>query len=349
MAAPATGLIAGERALLERARGGDGQAFGQLVGPYRPELHAHCYRMLGSAHDADDALQDALLRAWRGLPRFDGRRALRPWLYKIATNACLDVIARRPRRWLPTGYGPPADPGGQEPAEPLAGPVWVEPFPDEQVGLTGGYASPEARYEQREAVELAFVAALQHLPARQRAVLILRDVLGFSAKEVAAALVTAPASVTSALQRARQTLQARLPGQSQQAVMQTLGDKQLRDLVRRFADALEAGRVEVIVAMLAEDATFAMPPYPSWYHGRGAVATSWLMPAGPPAGLQYLPARANGQLALGAYKLDPQEHSYLPIALDVLSLRGTRIADITAFRTPAVFPRFGLPDKLSWA
>jgi RNA polymerase sigma-70 factor (ECF subfamily) len=345
MAATTTGLLAGERALVEEARGGDGHAFGRLVGPYRPELHAHCYRMLGSVHDADDALQDTLLRAWRGLGGFNGRRPLRPWLYKIATNACLDVIARRPRRWLPTGYAPPASPG-HEPGELLAGPVWIEPYPDEQLGLTDGYASPEARYEQREAVELAFIAALQHLPARQRAVLILRDVLGFSAKEVAGALATTPASVTSALQRARQTLQARLPGQSQQAAMRTLGDRQLRDLVRRFTDALEAGQVEVIVAMLAEDATFAMPPYPGWYHGRDALSKSWLMPAGQPAGLRYLPTRANGQLALGAYKLDPQERSYFPVALDVLSLRGSRIVAITAFRTPGVFPLFGLPGKL---
>jgi RNA polymerase sigma-70 factor (ECF subfamily) len=347
MAATVTGFIAGERALLEGARGGDGHAFGQLVGPFRPELHAHCYRMLGSVHDADDALQDTLLRAWRGLPGFDGRRPLRPWLYKIATNACLDTIASRPRRWLPTGHGPPADPGGHGPLQPLAEAVWVEPYPDQQLGLAQGYASPEARYEQREAVELAFIAALQHLPARQRAVLILRDVLGFSAKEVAVALATTTASVSSALQRARETAKAGLPGPSQQAVMRTLGDNRLRDLVRRFADALEAGRVEVIVAMLAEDASFAMPPYPGWYQGRDALSTSWFMPGGPPAGLRYVPARANGQLALGAYKLDPQRGTCLPIALDVLSLRGTRIAAITAFRTPQVFPRFGLPDTLS--
>ncbi len=222
----------------------------------------------------------------------------------------------------------------------------MEPYPGRQLGLADGYASPEARYEQREAVELAFIAALQHLPARQRAVLILRDVLGFSAKEVAAALGTTPASVTSALQRARQTIRARLPGQSQQAAMRSLGDNRLRDLVRRLTDALEAGRVEVIVAMLAEDATFAMPPYPGWCRGRDALSKSWLMPSEPPAGLRYVPTRANGQLALGAYKLDPQQGSYLPVALDVLSLRGARITAITAFRTPQVFPRFGLPGKL---
>jgi len=347
MAATPAGSIVQERALLEGARRGEDHVFGRLVGPYRPELHAHCYRMLGSVHDADDALQDTLLRAWRGLPGFDGRRPLRPWLYKIATNVCLDAIASQPRRWLPLDYGSPVGPGGDEPQEPLAEPVWVEPYPDQQLGLADGYASPEARYEQREAVELAFIAALQHLPARQRAVLILRDVLGFSAREVAAALDTTPASVNSALQRARETAKTRLPGQSQQSAMRSLGDKRLRDLVQRFTDALEAGRVEAIVAMLTEDARFALPPYPGWYRGRGAVSKSWLMPSGPPTGLRYLPAQANAQLALGAYKLDPQQGSWLPAALDVLSLRGARIAAITAFRTPQVFPRFGLPDRLS--
>jgi RNA polymerase sigma-70 factor (ECF subfamily) len=286
MAATVAGFIAQERVLLEGARGGDGHAFGGLVGPYRPELHAHCYRMLGSVHDADDALQDTLLRAWRGLGGFDIRRPLRPWLYKIATNACLDAIASRPRRWLPTDYGAPVGPGSDAPAQPHAEPVWVEPYPDQQLGLASGYASPEARYEQREAVELAFIAALQHLPARQRAVLILRDVLGLSAREVAAALDTTTASVNSALQRARETAKTRLSGQSQQSAMRSLGDKRLRDLVQRFTDALEAGRVEVIVAMLTEDARFAMPPYPGWYRGRGAVSKSWLMPSGPPTGLR---------------------------------------------------------------
>ncbi len=325
-----------ERALIEGVRRGEDRAFGSLVAPYRPELHAHCYRLLGSVHDADDALQDALLRAWRGLPGFDDRRPLRPWLYKIATNVCLDLAARRPRRWLPVDY---RSASGDEP-------VWVEPYPDEHLGLPDGYASPEARYEQREAVELAFIAALQHLPARQRAVLILRDVLGFSAREAAGMLDATPTSVHSATQRARQTIRAQLPGQSQQQAMRSLGDRRLRELAQHLADALEAGQVEVIVAMLAEDATFAMPPYPDWCRGRDAVSRSWLMPAGSPTGLRYLPARANGQLALGAYKLDPRQGCYLPVALDVLAWQGVRISAITAFRTTAVFPRFGLPDKL---
>ena len=336
MTVTSAGSVIDERALIEGVRRGEGDAFGRLVKPYRTELHAHCYRLLGSVHDADDALQDALLRAWRGLPGFDDRRPLRPWLYKIATNVCLDLVAMRPRRWLPVDY---CSAGGDEP-------VWVGPYPDEQLGLPGGYASPEARYEQREAVELAFIAALQHLPARQRAVLILRDVLGFSARDAAFVLGTTPASVHSALQRARQAIRARLPGQSQQQAMRSLGDRRLRELAQRLADALAAGQVEVIVAMLAEDATFAMPPYPDWCRGRDAVSRSWLMPAGSPTGLRYLPARANGQPALGAYKLDPRQGRYLPVALDVLSWHGSQIVAITAFRTPAVFPRFGLPDKL---
>jgi len=336
MTVASAGSVIDERALIEGARRGEGDAFGRLVKPYRPELHAHCYRLLGSVHDADDAMQDALLRAWRGLPGFDDRRPLRPWLYKIATNVCLDLAASRPRRWLPVDY---RSHGGDEPA-------WVEPYPDEHLGLPDGYASPEARYEQREAVELAFIAALQHLPAQQRAVLILRDVLGFSAREAAGMLDATPTSVHSATQRARQTIRAQLPGQSQQEAMRSLGDRRLRELAQRLADALEAGQVEVIVAMLADDATFAMPPYPDWCRGRDAVSRSWLMPAGSPTGLRYLPARASGQLALGAYKLEPGQVCYLPVALDVLAWQGVRISAITAFRTPALFPRFGLPDKL---
>lgn len=162
--------------LLATARSGDELAFGRLVEPHRRELQAHCYRMLGSLHDSEDALQDALLRAWRALPRFEGRGALRPWLYKIATNTCLDAIAKRPKRILPLDHGPPTD---AAPGEPLAESVWIEPYPDDKLGLEDGYAAPEARYEQREGVELAFVAALAHLPANQRAALILREVLGF--------------------------------------------------------------------------------------------------------------------------------------------------------------------------
>jgi RNA polymerase sigma-70 factor, ECF subfamily len=336
-----------EQALLEAACSGDEDAFRRLVETHRAELHAHCYRMLGSLHDADDALQEALLRAWRGLCGFDGRSSLRRWLYRITTNVCLDAIARRPKRVLPIDYGPPVDAEGRVPGEPMAESVWVEPYPDETLGLEDGYAGPAARYEQREAVELAFVAALQHLPARQRAVLVLREVLGFSAREVAESLGTTVASVNSALQRARKALDDRLPEKSQQATMRSLGNERVRKIVQNFVDAFERGDVGTIVALLAEDATFAMPPYAEWHRGREAIADSWLMPGGPPPRLRYLPTRANGQPALGTYAFDPDQNRFLAIALDVLTLRGTRIVDVTAFRTPDVFPHFGLPRELA--
>ena len=195
-------------------------------------------------------------------------------------------------------------------------------------------------------MELAFIAALQHLPARQRAVLILREVLGFSAKEVAAALDSTPASVNSALQRARNTIAERLPERSQQATLRSLGDRRVREIVQRFVDAFERGDVEAILDMLAADAAFAMPPYPRTYRGRDAIAGSWLMPGGPAPRLRYVTTRASGQPAVGTYRLDRDRQRYLPIALDLLTLRDTLIAGVTAFRAVELFPRFGLPDEL---
>jgi len=340
-----TGLRRNERELLEEARSGDEDAFRHLIEPHRADLHAHCYRMLGSLHDADDALQDALLRAWRGLPKFEGRSATASWLHRITTNSCLDAIARRPKRVLPIDYGPPTDPA-EAPGERLAERHWVEPYPDEELGLETGYAAPEARYERREAVELAFIAALQHLPPRQRAVLILREVLGFSARETAETLDTTPASVNSALQRARKVVEDRLPERSQQATVRSLGDEGARALVERFSAAFEQGDVAAIVAMLADDVEFSMPPYAGWQRGRDAVAQSWLMPGGPPPRLRYAPTRANGQLALGTYALDAGAGRYVPIALDVLSVEDGAISQVIAFRTPSLFERFGLPQAL---
>jgi RNA polymerase sigma-70 factor (ECF subfamily) len=320
-----------ERELLEAARGGDEDAYSRLVEPHRAELHAHCYRMLGSVHDAEDALQDALLRAWRGLPRFEGRSSLRSWLYRIATNTCLDVIARRPKRVLPIDYGPPTDPH-DGPQAPLAESVWIDPYPDEHIGVEDGYAAPEARYEQREAVELAFIAALQHLPANQRAVLILREVLGFSAKEVAESLETTVASVNSALQRARKAVEERLPDQSQQATLRALGDNGLREVVDGYVDAWDRGDIDGVVAMLTDDAAFAMPPAPSWHRGREALTT--FLGVGPLSGdwrWRHIFVRASGQPALAFYSWDESEGAYLPFALNVLTIRGQRISDITAF------------------
>ena len=340
-AAALTGATGSEKAF-DAARAGDEDAFRRLVDPHRAELHAHCYRMLGSVHDAEDAMQDALLRAWRGLSGLEAASRLRAWLYKIATNVCLDAIRRRPPRVLPSADGP-SDPSA-EPNEPLVQSVWLEPYPDERLGLEDGYAAPEARYERREAVELAFIAALQHLAGRQRAVLILREVLAFSAREVAESLETTVASVNSALQRARKTLDERLPQRSQQVTLRSLGDHRIRGIVERFISAFESGDVDAILALLTEDATFTMPPYSGFYRGRAAIADSWLMPSRPTDRLRFVPTRANGQLAMGAYRFDPVQGKYLPIALDVLTFGDAHITDVTAFRMPELFEAFGLPD-----
>jgi RNA polymerase sigma-70 factor (ECF subfamily) len=299
--------MAGDRApeagLLDAVRQGDEDAFRVLVEPYRAAINAHCYRMLGSLFDADDALQETLLRAWRALPRFQGHELLRPWLYRIATNVCLNVLARRRKRGLPIQHGRPAGPN-EEPGEPLAG----------------------------------------HLPASQRAVLLLRDVLGFSAKETAGALETTVASVNSALQRARRRVQERMPARSQQATLRSLGDERVRAVVAGYLDAWERGDVDALAAMLAEDATFQMPPYPSWWRGREVIAAAAAEPR-----YRYLPTQANGQAANAAYRWDAQTGSYVAEALEVLTLEGTRVKEMTAFMMPAVFQRFGLPDELPGA
>jgi len=360
-----------ERELLEAARGGDEDAYRRLVEPHRGELHAHCYRMLGSVHDAEDALQETLLRAWRGLPRFEGRSSLRSWLYTIATNSSLNVIEKRPKRVLPIDYGPSADPH-EGPGEPIVESVWVEPYPDEKLGLEDGYAAPEARYEQRESVELAFVAALQHLPPNQRAVLILREVLGFSAREAAEALETTTASVNSALQRARAKVDEHLPEQSQQTTLRSLGDERLREIVDAYTDAWERCDVEAVVEMLSEDAAFSMPPLRTWFGGREAIR---VFLAGWPLSGRWrwrpIPVRASGQVALAFYSWDEAEKAYMPFALNLLTFQGERIGDVTAFitraapsadpevvarmpehpydpeRLAAAFGNFDLPERLS--
>jgi RNA polymerase sigma-70 factor (ECF subfamily) len=341
---PATSTVR-EHELFDAARAGDQEAFRRLVEPYRGELHAHCYRMLGSLHDAEDALQEALLGAWRGLAGFEHRSSFRSWLYRIATNACLDAIKRRPKRVLPVDYGPASDPQ-VDPGEPLVESVWVEPYPDETLGLDDGYAAPEARYEQREAVELAFIAALQHLPANQRAVLILREVLGFSAREVAASLETSVPSVNSALQRARKSVDDRLPEQSQQATLRSLGDDRVRDLVEAYVDAWARGDVEALHALLAEDVTFSMPPWPSWWRGRDTIAGFAKTAVEVCAESRTALTRASGQPAVAYYHLDAESGRYLPAALDLLTLEGAWIKEITAFVAADLFPQFGLPPEL---
>jgi RNA polymerase sigma-70 factor (ECF subfamily) len=357
--------------MMEAARAGDEAAFADVVAPYRGELHAHCYRMLGSVYDADDALQDTLLRAWRGLAGFQGRSSLRSWLYTIATNACLTQIGRRPKRVLPIDYGPATDPHAP-PGEPLVESVWLEPYPDATVDLQDGLVTPDARYEQREGVELAFIAALQHLAPNQRAVLILREVLGFSAKETAGMLDTTVASVNSALQRARAAVDERVPEQTQQATLRSLGDGELRELVDRYVDAWERNDIEAFAAMLAEDATFTMPPLATWYRTRQGISI-WAAHS-PMSGAwrwKTVLTRANGQPALAFYSWDEAAQAYLPFALNVLTFRGREIVDVTAFivrsieapepeayqrfpeqpfdprRLTGSFQRFGLPDRLA--
>jgi RNA polymerase sigma-70 factor (ECF subfamily) len=359
-----------ERELLAAARSGDEDAFRRLLEAHRGELHAHCYRMLGSVHDAEDALQDASLRAWRGLAGFEGRSSLRSWLYKIATNSCLNAIARRPKRVLPLDYGPSSDPHDGPPGRPIVETVWIEPYPDERLGVEDGLASPEARYEQRESVELAFTAAVQHLPATQRAVLILREVLGFSAREVAESLDTTTASVNSALQRARKTVDERLPDESQQKTLRALGDRKVREIVESYMDAMSRGDVGRVVAMLAEDAAWSMPPLASWYRGEQIEGFLRIGPLSGEWRWRHVPTHVSGQAAVGSYAWHEAAGAYLPFALDVLTLRGERITEITSFITRALadrddpdyyarypeqvgdpakmaaFERFGLPSRL---
>jgi len=348
-----------EQRLIAAARAGEDDAFRLLVEPLRARLHAHCYRMLGSSHDAEDALQEALVRAWRGLDGFDGRSALGSWLYRIATNTCLNAIKKRPKRVLPIDCGRPSADPHDAAAEPLLESVWIEPYADGQLVP----ASPAGRHEQRESVELAFVAALQHLSAHQRAALLLTEVLGFSAREAADALQTTVASVNSALQRARRRLGERLPAESQQATLRSLGDERVAAIVGRYMQAMEQGDVGALVALLAEDASWTMPPQPAWFRGRAAIAG--FLAENP---LRYfrwrqLPARANGQPAVGSYSWSDERGSYVAHSLDVLALRGAEIASVTSFldvtrrgvAAPGLssfvasgfFERFGLPSELA--
>ena len=334
-----------EQELIEAARRGDPDAFERLVAPYRGELHAHCYRMLGSVQDAEDALQDALLGAWRGLPGFAGRSTVRVWLYRITTNVCLRLGRRRPKRLLPLDYRPTSN-SVHDLGEPVDEPVWLEPYPDWRLERAATAVDPAARYELRESVELAFVTALRALPARQRAVLILREVLAFSAAEVAAVLDTTVPSVNSALQRATKGLTPRLPEETQQATLRTLGEDGRRELVEAFMVAWERADVPAIVDLLVRDARFTMPPLPAWFSGRDAIgrfmhermfATPW----------RLVPLWASGQLAFACYQETQGGSAFRLGALNVLTLRGGRIAALTAFLDPTVYDQFGLPRELA--
>jgi RNA polymerase sigma-70 factor (TIGR02960 family) len=324
--------------LIDLARAGDGEAFRQLVGPYERELQVHCYRMLGSIQDAEDALQDALLAAWQGLGGFEGRASVRTWLYRVTTTRCLNVrrSARRRQGTMPPGPAPP------EPTQ-LGEVTWLEPCPDSLMeGLPDAEPGPEARYEAREAISLAFITAVQRLPPRQRAVLILRDVLGFAASEAARILGSTEESVTSALKRARASLRHDHADPAEPPPAP--GSAREKQLVERLTRAYEAGDVDGIIALFSDDAWLTMPPAPLEYQGHDAIAR-FLRQIAFRDGRTYrfVPTRANGQLAVGAYLREPAKpEDARANGLLVLTLSGDRILAMTRF-TSSVFPRFGLP------
>jgi RNA polymerase sigma-70 factor (TIGR02960 family) len=328
--------------LISRARAGDSEAFRALTEPYRRELQVHCYRMLGSLQDAEDALQDTLLAAWQGLGGFQGRASIRTWLYRIATNRCLNArrsASRRPaREWDMPEVQPP------EPTR-LGDLVWLEPYPDALLeGASDVPLGPEARYEQTEAISLAFVTALQVLPPRQLAVLILRDVLGFPASEVADMLETTVESVTSALKRARASLQRRRPPTADRDPAPAPGSPAEEATVARFVRAYEAGDVDALVALLTDDVLVSMPPIPLEYAGREVVARLFASIFGSGRRVELVPTRANGQPAFGAY-LRASTGIRHGAGLFVLTLTGDRICAFTRFDT-SVLPSFGLPRSL---
>jgi RNA polymerase sigma-70 factor (TIGR02960 family) len=329
--------------LIERAQSGDGEAFRELTDPYRRELQVHCYRFLGSLQDAEDALQDILLAAWRGIGGFEGRASVRTWLYQIATNRCLNML-RSTRRHAEAEWSVP----GVEPPEPSGhGEVtWLEPYPDallEGVALTPG---PEARYETSEAISLAFVAALQMLPPRQRAVLILRDVLGFSAAETAGMLSVTVDSVTSALKRARAAVQDRAGPARRREPPPPPNSPAERALVTRLTSAYQSGDIGRLVALLTDDVRVSMPPVPLEYRGRDSAAAfhaAVVFRQGRTYDL--IPTRANGQLAVAAYVRDPAGGVRHAMGLLVLTVSGERVTEITRFDN-TVLASFGLPRTL---
>ena len=329
-------------AVVAAAKAGDEAAFVSLVERYRRELHVHCYRMTGSFEDAEDLVQETFLRAWRRRASFEGRSTFRAWLYRIATNACLDALAQERRRARP-------DPGAALP--PPADLPWLQPYPDLLLdGAAPSEGEPDAAAVSKETIELAFLAAIQYLPPRQRAVLILRDVLGWSAKETASLLESSAASVNSALQRARATLKKRLPRRRLEWAAGADPSEEERALLQRYVDAHERADIAGLAALLRDDALLTMPPQPLWYRGRDVIAT-FLAQAIEPASPDYIghfrlvPTRANRQPAAANYLRRPGDSVYRALALDVLRVEEGKVVEIVAF--PAdLFPAFGLPPTL---
>jgi RNA polymerase sigma-70 factor (TIGR02960 family) len=333
---------------LDRARAGDEHAFRDLTDPYRRELQVHCYRLVGSLTDAEDMLQETLLAAWRGLAGFQARASLRTWLYRIATNQCLNLMRSASRR-IPAEPVPPFRP--PDPSE--RGEItWLQPYPDSLLeGIPDTAPGPDARYQATEAVELAFVAGLQRMPPRQAATLVLRDVLGFEGDEVASMLGTSPTAVKGALQRARAARPERAggpgqPGRSGQPGR--AGSLRERELARRFADAYIAADIDGVIALLTDDAWLSMPPAPHQYHGVAAIADMLAASFGYRGDrrMYLVPARANTQPALAGYVSDPASGVAVPSGLFVLTMAGDRICAVTRFHLDELYPRFGLAPTL---
>jgi len=332
---------------LAAARSGDKSAFGLLVEPHRRELLTHCYRMLGSFQDAEDQVQETLLRAWRRLDTYEGRASFRAWLYKIATNACLDALRQRSRRALPPDLRNASDPG--EPIlPPVLDPIWLEPFPDDL--LAPSAANPEARYEAHESITLAFMTALQRLPPRQRSVLLFCDVLDWPANDVAGLLETTVPTVNSMLYRARSSISKNYTLQNRRDYRLAREKERTGELLRRYVQAWETADIDALVALLKEDAAFPMPPLPLWYRGRSAIRAfvSAVILSGEASGRWSLhPLKANGQPAYAWYQRDDSSGRYQAYAIQVLTIQDGLLSDVTTFGYPQLFPHFGLSLEIA--
>lgn len=345
-----TAGVDGESAVVAAARAGDASAFATLVRRYQGELRVHCYRMLGSFDESEEVVQETFLRAWKGLAGFEGRSTVRAWLYRIATNACLNVLDSRGRRVLPHHVEPPSDPERARP--PRTDIAWLQPFPDRLWEPVAPSADePDVAVVGRETIELAFLAAIQHLPPRQRAVLILRDVLGWPAKDIAGLLDGSVASVNSASQRARATLRELLPARRQDWASSREPTQQERAVLRRYMDAIERADLAAMAELLAGEVRATMPPYPMWFAGRdanlAALAAGWDTDSPAYVGrLRMMPVGANRQPAAAAYVRGAGESAYRPFAIVVLRIEDVHIVELTAFHEPGLFPAFALPTEL---
>jgi RNA polymerase sigma-70 factor, ECF subfamily len=324
----------------------DQQAFSELVEPYRRAIQAHCYRMLGSTQEAEELVQETFLRAWLRRETYASRAPLRAWLYKIATNLCLDALERRPKRTLPVAYQDVSSTDAPIPSD-INEPIWLEPFPDEWLAPEAD--DPETRYSLRESIRLAFMTSLHQLPPRQRAVLILRDVLDWQAAEVANLLEVSVPAVKSALHRARTTLDARQQTVKQEAVTTLMASETLQEQLERYMRVWESADADGLASLLKEEATFSMPPIPSWYQGRESVRglVSKTIFGGKPEQRWRLQAtRANGERAFGLYHWDGEANLYRAYGIQVVTFSGKEIADITTFRVPSLMATFKLPETL---